>query len=263
MSTRKKHGRGERMNIALITGASSGIGREFAKQIAKKWRHIDEIWVVARRRERLETLKKQCGLTIKIVCADLLLEEGYLLLKRELKENRPAVRIVVNAAGVGKDGTIADMDWEVQEEMIQLNCLALSRVTKICLPYLSVGSRVIQVASAAAFGPQPGFAVYAATKAYVLSYSRALAEEVRGRGIIVTSVCPGPVDTEFFGKDGKPVSKLKQKSMAKPEDVVRKALLDSAKKKRLSVYKPSMKAVHAAWKVMPTTWMLLLMKKFL
>ena len=136
-------------------------------------------------------------------------------------------------------------------------------MTKICLPYLSVGSRVIQVASAAAFGPQPGFAVYAATKAYVLSYSRALAEEVRGRGIIVTSVCPGPVDTEFFGKDGKPVSKLKQKSMAKPEDVVRKALLDSAKKKRLSVYKPSMKAVHAAWKVMPTTWMLLLIKKFL
>lgn len=251
------------MNIALITGASSGLGREFAKQIAKGWPHIDEIWVIARRRKRLEHLKESCRLPVKVLCIDLLVKEEMSLLVRKLEEKRPSIRILINAAGIGKSGSIEKMSQETEEAMIKLNCLAFTRITKCCLPYLSAGSRVIQVASAAAFGPQPDFAVYAATKAYVLSYSRALAEEVRKKGIYVTCVCPGPVDTEFFGEQGKPASRIKQKSMARPGDVVRKALADSARKKRLSVYKSSMKAVHVAWKFMPTTGMLMLMKRLL
>ena len=122
-----------------------------------------------------------------------------------METEKPDIRMLVNAAGFGKSGNAEDIrrkEAGCQSRMIDLNCRALTEMTFVCLPYMSAGSRILNIASAAAFCPQPGFAVYAATKAYVLSFSRALGEEVKNRRIYVTAVCPGPVDTEFFRNSG-------------------------------------------------------------
>ena len=135
--------------------------------------------------------------------------------------------------------------------MIDLNCKALTRMTLTCLPYMSVGSRILNLASAAAFCPQPGFAVYAATKSYVLSFSRALGAEVKQKSIYVTAVCPGPVDTAFFEVSGPTDSRLKEKVMVKAPQVVRRALLDARARKAVSVYGIPMKGAQIAAKLLP------------
>ena len=139
--------------------------------------------------------------------------------------------------------------------MIDVNCRALIAVTRLCLPYMGRGSRILQLASGSAFLPQPGFAVYAASKSCVLSFSRALREELRPRGIVVTAVCPGPVDTDFFRAGGITLSPLKRFFLADPEKVAKKALADARKGKALSVYGLSMKMVRIAAKVFPEGWL--------
>ena len=201
------------MKIAVVTGASSGIGREFVKQMGHFYRNLDEIWVIARRGHRLQELNQLSMVPIRILEGDLLREEVYEKLEKLLREEAPDIRMLVNGAGFGKSGTVEDIleeDKALQTEMITLNCTALSRITFCCLPCLSRGSRIIQMASAAAFSPQPSFAVYAATKAYVLSFSRSLGAELKRRGIYVTAVCPGPVDTEFFRVSGELDNPLKK-----------------------------------------------------
>mgnify|MGYP000835713314 CR=1 FL=1 len=121
--------------------------------------------------------------------------------------------MLVNAAGFGRSGSVEEINMQrrrIQTDMVGLNCQALTRMTLLCLPYMHPGSRIVNLASAAAFCPQPYFAVYAATKSYVLSFSRSLREELKTRGIIVTAVCPGPVDTPFFDVSGKPQNFLKE-----------------------------------------------------
>ena len=239
------------MKIAVITGASSGMGREFVRQVGYFYRSLDEIWVIARRKERLESLRKECRVPLRIFDGDLLKKQVYRQYHNELKEKKPDIRMLVNAAGFGKSGTfseIASEDKKLQPDMIDLNCRALTRMIQLSLPRMSRGSRIINLASAAAFCPQNGFAVYAATKAYVLSLSRALSSELRSRGIIVTAVCPGPVDTEFFQVSGELTDPLKKLTMAKAPAVVHKALKDSRKRREVSVYGASMKAARiGAW----------------
>lgn len=131
-------------------------------------------------------------------------------------------------------GSVEEINMQrrrIQTDMVGLNCQALTRMTLLCLPYMHPGSRIVNLASAAAFCPQPYFAVYAATKSYVLSFSRSLREELKTRGIIVTAVCPGPVDTPFFEVSGKPQNFLKELTMAQPGPVVHQALKDSRKRK--------------------------------
>ena len=140
---------------------------------------------------------------------------------------------------------------EEQLGMIDLNCQALTKLTRICLPYLSNGSRIVNVASAAAFAPQPGFAVYAASKSYVYSLSLALRAELRSRGIVVTVVCPGPVDTEFFLRSGSLPNSFKDSVKADAGEVVRQALIDSVRKKPVSVYGTAMKILRAASRILP------------
>lgn len=111
---------------------------------------------------------------------------------------KPQVKFLVNAAGFGKIGNVCDLPEKDQSGMVQVNCTALTAVTTMVLPFMPQNSRILQFASSAAFLPQPGFAVYAASKAYVLSYSRALNRELKGRKIFVTAICPGPVRTEFL-----------------------------------------------------------------
>ena len=242
------------MKIAVITGASSGMGREFVRQTGHFYRNLDEIWVIARRKERLERLRKESRVPLRIFDGDLLKKQVYKQYHSELKEWQPEVRMLVNAAGFGRSEKFADLASEskkLQTDMVDLNCRALTRMIQITLPYMGKGGRIINLASAAAFCPQNGFAVYAATKAYVLSLSRALSSELRTRGIIVTAVCPGPVDTEFFRVSGELTAPLKKLTMVKAPAVVRKALKDSRKRREISVYGVPMKAAHIGAKLLP------------
>lgn len=197
--------------IAVITGASSGIGREFARQIAAAYPSLSEIWVLARRLTALRELEAELpGKKVRILPLDLTEDTALETLEALLKKERPCIRILVNSAGCGKSGPVESQDWKDASRMLDVNCRALTAVTMLCLPYLKKGSRIIQIDSGSAFLPQPGFAVYAASKAYVLSFDQALGAELKDRGITVTSVCPGPVDTEFFQTGGIALSPLKK-----------------------------------------------------
>ena len=241
------------MNIAIITGASSGIGAEFVMQISKKHSNLDEIWIIARRIDKLEELSNQLRTKTKIMSLDLALDHDLSLLSDELAKFQPTVQILVNCAGYGKIGPFSLGSYEEEIGMININCKALTAVTYFVLPYMNESARIIQIASAAAFLPQPNFAVYAASKSYVLSFSRALKYELHNRKINVIAICPGPVDTAFFEKadpdnQGKQYKKIFR---VKPENVVAKALKDSILGDQISIYGWPMKLVFAFSKILP------------
>ncbi len=240
------------MKIAVITGASSGIGREFAVQIAKKYGKLDEIWLIARRKELMEELETYLRVPVRIFAMDLADDSDMHQFQEYLEDRKPDIKILVNCAGFGKIGRIDSQDVIEQANMIDVNCRALTIITGLCLPYISTHSRIINIASAAAFSPQPNFAVYAATKAYVLSYSRALNVELKDRQITVTCVCPGPVDTEFFNIAGDSEGKSFKKNFRVPADkVVTQAIKDAALGNELSIYGVAMKMAKGATKVLP------------
>lgn len=245
------------MKIAIVTGASSGMGKEFVRQIAENYQCLDEIWVISRSRKRLQSLKEECeeqyGKKIVPVKLDLRRKTELIKLRERLAAVSPSVKILVNAAGTGQIGHFEKLPLAGHRSVTRLNCEALMSVTYLCLPYMKKRSRIIQMASAAAFVPQYGFAVYAATKAYVLSFSRALRSEVIERGITVTAVCPGPVDTPFFDKAEKryEMPEFKKSSMAEAKEVVAKAIRDAACGRELSIYGGNMKILFAACKVLP------------
>ena len=244
-------------NIAVITGASSGIGREFAKQIARKYSKMDELWIIARREERLQELQTELSVKFRMASRILVLDlsnpEDIKQLTAQLHKEKPHVRMLVNAAGYGRVGRFEMGSRQDQLGMIRLNCEALTSITYSVLPYMNDRCRIINMASVAAFLPQPELNVYAATKSFVLSFSRALAYEIRGRHISVTAVCPGPVATEFFSlADPKEQGGFYKKLfMADPVLVVRKALLDASKGRQMSVYSLSMNLILAASKTIP------------
>lgn len=241
------------MKIAIVTGASSGMGREAMIQLADRFGSLEEIWAVARREERLEEMRRQLPVPLRILPLDLTDASALETLKQELELRKPQVRLLINAAGYGKIGRSSDIPLDEEAGMIRLNCEALCAVTHLVLPYMTPHSRILQFASAAAFLPQPGFAVYAATKAFVLSYSRALNAELKPRDIIVTAVCPGPVDTEFFetAETSGSMPAYKKLAMAKPKKVVRTALRDAMMGKTVSVYGPVMKLFFLLSKIIP------------
>lgn len=240
------------MRIALITGASSGLGREFARQIPKLYKDLDEIWLVARRTDRLKELEAELNIPVQIFDGDLTRDYLYERIEEELNRKKVDIRMLINCAGYGKAGIFQRNEEKCQLGMIDLNCRALTKMIHVCLPFLSGGSRIMNLASAASFSPQPGFAVYAASKSYVKSFSYALGAELKQRGIYVTCVCPGPVDTEFFERSGELPGKEKILKKAPVKNVVHRALLDSARKRKSSVYGLPMKTARIGTKLFPT-----------
>ena len=185
------------MKIAVVTGASSGMGREFVRQLSA-YVQVDEIWAVARRREALEALKAETPVPVRPVVLDLLKSESFDELRSLLEGEQPEIALLVNAAGFGKFGAYHKTSIEDDCRMIDLNCKALLVMTRLCIPYMKPGSHILELDSLSAFQPVPYITTYGATKAFVLSYSRAMNRELKGKGIRVMAMNPGWVKTEFF-----------------------------------------------------------------
>lgn len=245
------------MGIAVITGASSGMGREFARRLAGE-PEIEAVWAIARRADRLEELREELGEKIVPLVLDLQEPASISVLSERLQAARMQVDALVCSSGYGIIGAFDEGELSEQAGMVRLNCEALVAVTHVVLSHMGKGGRVIHLASSAAFMPQPGFAIYAASKSFVLSFSKATARELRGRHISVTAVCPGPVKTEFFdlAERHEAIATYKAMAMADPVKVVDKALRDAAAGKKLSVYGGLMKAFHVAAKIFPHNWLL-------
>lgn len=185
------------MNIAIVTGASSGMGREFVLQLSE-YVSVDEIWVIARRGDALEALKKEVSVAIRPVVLDLCEAHSFDAMENLLKQEKPNIKLLVNAAGFGKFGAYHKVSLTDERRMIDLNCTALVLMTRLCLPYMERGSHILQLDSLSAFQPVPYITTYGATKAFVLSYCRAMNQELKDRGIRMMAMNPGWVKTEFF-----------------------------------------------------------------
>ena len=186
------------MKIAIVTGASSGLGKEFVKILDRK-ECLNEIWVIARRENRLQELQIGCSTPLRILPLDLTEKESIRKVTALLKEENPEVEFLVNAAGMGKIGSYRELSLEDCETMIDLNCRAAVSMTQGVLPFMKKGSHILEICSTAAFQPFPYLNVYAASKAFLYRYSRALRVELFSRRISVTAICPYWVkDTEFI-----------------------------------------------------------------
>ncbi len=212
--------------VAIITGASSGLGREFARQLDAQ-QVADELWLVARNEKALAEVAGELDTPSRAVAADLTSEADIANIRATLSAEDPRVTFLVNAAGFGKFGDWQTISDAAVDSMIDLNCRGLVDMTRAALPYMERGSRIIQVASAAAFTPLPHMNVYAATKSFVLHYTRALRWELHGTGITATALCPTWVKTGFekvarTSGGGHDVGRLLGEQT--PQEVVRRAL---------------------------------------
>ena len=185
------------MNVAIVTGASSGMGKEFVLQLSG-YVKVDEIWVIARRADALNALQDQVSVTVRPVPLDLCKEESFRSYADLLAAEKPDVKLLVNAAGFGKFGSFENMTLEEECRMVDLNAKALLAMTRLTLPYMHPGSHILQLDSLSAFQPVPYITTYGATKAFVLSYSRAMNRELKGKGIRMMAMNPAWVKTEFF-----------------------------------------------------------------
>lgn len=248
-----------RPRIALITGASSGMGWEFARALAAEGK-ADVLWLVARRRDRLDALCAE--LSGRVTCIpmalDLTKEEDRAALTARWRTEGVTFTWCILCAGCGYAGEFSGLTDDRIRAMTDLNCTATTALLYAAYPHLRRGSRVVLLASAAAFVPQPGFAVYAASKAYVLSLSRGVRQEWRAHGIRVTAVCPGPVSTEFLEKayPGGAPDPRKARYAVRPERVVRGALRAASRGR--AIYTPTfaMKAVRLLAKIAPHAWLM-------
>ena len=191
------------MSMAIITGASAGLGRAFVRAVRAMRPEIGEYVLIARRRDRLEAMAADLtGVRTHVLALDLTERKSYDEIARFLEENRPDVGLLINNAGFGTLGDLCGSGVSSQVNMTALNCGAMTALCALVTPYMSRGAAIINVSSIAAFVPTPRRSAYAATKAYALSLSRSLREELRPKGVNVLALCPGPMDTEFLDVAG-------------------------------------------------------------
>ncbi len=244
--------------IAIVTGASSGMGKRFCFEIDALG--MDEIWGVALYTEEVENMKKELKTPFRFFSLDLTRDESFEMFQEELKKEEIVVEWLVNASGYGKFGRYDEIETKSQLGMIDLNCKALTHMTLICLPFMKEGGRIVEIASIAAFQPIPYLAVYGASKAYVLSYSRALNRELKNRKISVTCICPYWTKTPFFDRATKTNASqavvTKYVAMYEPEKVVKRAMKGALKRKEVVLYGFVSKAQTALVKFFPHKWVM-------
>ena len=240
--------------VAIITGASSGLGREFARQLDAQ-QVADELWLVARNEKALAEVAGELDTPSRAVAADLTSEADIANIRATLSAEDPRVTFLVNAAGFGKFGDWQTISDAAVDSMIDLNCRGLVDMTRAALPYMERGSRIIQVASAAAFTPLPHMNVYAATKSFVLHYTRALRWELHGTGITATALCPTWVKTGFekvarTSGGGHDVGRLLGEQT--PQEVVRRALCANKAHPAVACASAQSAALRLIGKVVPS-----------
>ena len=239
--------------IAVITGASSGIGRRFAETI-DNWDGIDEVWAIARREDRLKAL--ECPVSVRPIVMDLTDRSNYNVYANLLAEANAEVGLLVNAAGFGKFCGTLEVSTEENLNMVDLNCQALMALCQLTIPYMPKGARIINISSVASDQPIPYINVYAATKTFVLYYSRALNRELKNLGIGVTAVCPFWTNTEFFDRaidpNKEPVVKT-YVAMYQPEQIVSRAWRDAKRGKEVCRYGFTARAQSLLAKILPHT----------
>ena len=243
------------MKIAIVAGASSGMGVEFARETVRREK-LDEIWLIARRLDRLEALAKEIEeevpqIKARPISLDLTARESILQYKAILEEEKPTVSILINGSGFGKFGKFSSIPFEEYENMIDLNTKALVSLTYVTLPFMERGSKIYNIDSLSSFQPVPYINVYGATKAFVLSFSRALNAELKENGIRVLAVCPGWVNTEFFKRAIHDDTITYFSKIFEPRDVVLRAFRDMAKGKDVSILGFSIRMQVLATKLLP------------
>ncbi len=186
------------MNIGIITGASSGLGFEFVRRVGAHYPELDELWLIARRAERLEAASRETSIKCRVIPLDLTSDESYATLSALLESEKPSVRLLINNSGCGYLGNVGEGELDRQIRTVDLNVRGLTAVTHTVLPHMTRGGAIINISSIASFCPNPRMTVYSSTKAYATSFTLGLGEELRERGITATAVCPGPMDTEFI-----------------------------------------------------------------
>lgn len=239
--------------IIILTGATGGLGREFLKQIMKE--EMDEVWAIARNEHKLLELRETYGEKVIPMPLDLSDLEGIKQVENRLRESKPQVMYLINNAGLAKMGKYNDFSIEEIDKTINVNCKAPVMLAKFCIPYMVKGSRILNISSASAFGPNPYINLYAASKAFERSYSRALNVELEGTGITSVAVCPGWIDTELLQKEinGK---KVRFPGLVTADRVVRQAIKDAKKGKDMSVCSLYVKCQHLNVKLLPQRWIM-------
>ena len=191
------------MKTAIITGASSGLGQEFVRQLADVFPEIESYWLIARRADRLEELAGSLpDKQVECLALDLCDLMSFSTLQEKLTAEWPEVALLINNAGCGYLGNLGEMPTATQTRMVDLNLRALTAMTNMVIPFMDKDSRILNVSSIASFCPNPRMTVYSASKAYVSSFTVGLAEELKPKGITATAVCPGPMKTEFLDAGG-------------------------------------------------------------
>jgi uncharacterized protein len=239
-------------SVTLITGASAGLGVDFARQLSAKGKRLV---LVARRKDRLDALVAELG-NARAIAEDLSLLGSIDRLIADLAAHGEHVELLVNNAGFGLTGRFAELNGKRQREMIDLNCGALTELAHAVLPGMieRKSGAILNVASTAAFQPGPGMAVYFATKAFVLSFSEALHEEVKKHGVIVSALCPGPTATEFGEVAGFGPSNLLDKVAADSASVVRAGLAGLESGKAVVIPGLMNKSTAQAHRFFPRSW---------
>lgn len=223
--------------IAVVTGASSGIGKRFAETLSEYGVQFDEVWAIARRLDRLQEL--HAPFPVRAIGLDLTDRESFDRYAALLAEERPNVALLINCSGYGKFGATLDTPLAGNLNMVDLNCEALMAMCQLTVPYMQPGGKIINVASVAAFQPIPYINVYSATKAFVLSFSRALNRELRSAGLSVMAVCPFWTRTEFFGRAVSPDKDAVVKrylAMYEPDQIVRRTWRDARRGRDISKF---------------------------
>lgn len=240
----------EQKKIAIFTGASSGMGQEFVKQLDAKY-SFDEIWLIARRVERLEALKKELKNPVVILPLDLSSLDSIDILKEKLASEKPIIQLAVNAAGFGKFAAFQQTPLQDQLSMVDLNSRWTVAFTYLILPYMTKGSEFYQMGSISAFQPVPYISVYAASKAFVVSFIRAVNRENKPKGIKMMAVCPFWVKTEFFDHAVSDDTISYYSIYYEAKDVVSRAIKDMRKGKDISVCGKYARAQARLVKILP------------